>query len=113
MAIQFRDSKERLAADILLRHREEDLRISRDSARFWAQIITVVLLVSGWGLSIRADVKRLSERQEAQGAEIDKQGKELRIEIDRQGKEMRMLQLDVKSLQLALAAKGIIVKGDL
>ena len=78
------------------------MQISRSALQFWVQLIVLILTISAWGWSIRSDVGLLSARQEA-----------LSQDVDRLSKEVRMQQLDIKSLQLALAAKGIIVKGDI
>lgn len=101
MAIRFQDSKERYASEILRGGGEESVRITRSTIQFWVQLVVLILTISAWGWSIRTDVAVLTARQQIQ-----------RDEIDRLTKETRMLQLDVKSLQLALAAKGVVVKGE-
>lgn len=102
MANSFKDSNERFAARVLRGEGEESVRITRSTIQFWVQLVVLILTISAWGWSIRTDVAVLTARQQIQ-----------RDEIDRLTKETRMLQLDVKSLQLALAAKGVILKGDI
>ena len=100
MPVPFTDSKERRAAEQQLADGGLSIRLSRDTAKFWAQLIVMVLAISMWGFLIRADVQRQAEILQAAQAQQARQ-------VDLLEKKIELTRYDLQQLQIALAAKGI------
>lgn len=73
--------------------------LSAGTVRLLIQIVTTVLLVSGWGWSIKSDVR-------LQGLEQQHQKERL----DMMERKMELLLRDVNDINLSLASQGLLDK---
>lgn len=73
------------------------IRLSLSTVQFLIQLAVFILAISAWGWTIKSDVRVQAVEQGHQKEKVE--------ELTRR---VEMLRLDVQSLQMSLASKGII-----
>lgn len=108
MPIQFKDSHERYAAQVLLRGDGEDsVQVSRSTIQFWIQIVVMIITISAWGMSISRDVALQAAQLREQAIQTALQ----RDKTDMLEKKIELLRYDMSQLQVAVMS-GATKKGD-